>query len=122
MPGWVNDIRPAMMTLNKVLLYTFENFNRGKECCFSWSLEPSEPASATVASVLSAKKTCEDTLVLRTDILVKIMQLLGDTDNFSSAETCSLWTASTRLQENYLVAQCRLERLGLPWDMSKSLL
>ena len=121
MPGWVNDIRPAMMTLNKVLLYTLANFERGKGCCCSWPLEPFEPASATVASVLSATKTCEDTLALRTDILVKVLQLLGDTDIFSPAETCLLWTASTRPQQNYLVAQCTLERPGLPWDMSKSL-
>lgn len=29
-PGWVKEIRPAMITLNKVLLYTLANFDRGK--------------------------------------------------------------------------------------------
>ena len=70
MPGWVKDIKPAMMTLNNVLLYALANFEFGKG---TWSFESSEPASATTASVLSATKICEDTLALRMDMLVKYL-------------------------------------------------
>ena len=71
------------MTLNKVLLYTLANFERGKGRCCAWSFELSEPASTIVASVLSATKTCEDTLALRTDMMIKLMQVLGN-DQMSS--------------------------------------
>lgn len=65
-----------MMTLNKVLLYARANFERGKGCRCAWSSKLSDPASATVASVLSATKTCEDTLALRTDMMIKVLQVV----------------------------------------------
>jgi hypothetical protein len=75
-PGWVKEIRPAMMTLNKVLLYTLANFDRGKGSCWVWSIGSSDPFSATDASVLSATKTCEDTLARRTDMVIKSLKVL----------------------------------------------
>jgi hypothetical protein len=66
-----------MMTLNKVLLYTLANFDRGKGCCCRCSFKTSDPFSATVASVLSATKTWEDTLALWTDMMIELFQVLG---------------------------------------------
>lgn len=75
-PGWVKEIRPAMMTLKRVLLYILANFDRGRGACSVWLLKTSGPASATVASVLSATKTCEDTLALRAVMSIELLQVL----------------------------------------------
>jgi hypothetical protein len=97
-----------MITLNKVLLYTLANFDRGKGSCWVWSIESSDPFSATVASDLSATKTCEDTLARRTDMMIKLLQVLKSGHVCLHAEHLHYELEEMTTRKFYPVSQCRL--------------